>query len=95
MQSISARLSGKIMTAVLLAQHDLKYLITCLCCQPRHYKVAQAAHKCKSTEELIALRDYLDKHKAQGLPANLKSFFEELITRRKQNETHDCIDEQD
>jgi len=77
------------MTVLLLEQHDLKYLITCLCCQPRHYKVAQAAHKCKSVEELIALRDYLDEHKAQGLPGNLKSFFEELIIRRQKNERHD------
>ena len=74
------------MTAVLLAQHNLAHLESCLCCQPKHHMIAKAAHRCVTIEELIALRDHLRQHR---MPQNLERYFEELITRRKQNETHD------
>lgn len=73
-------------------KHDLKYLVSCLCCQARHYNIASASHKCDTIEELVQLRDYLREHK---MPPNLERFFNELILRRQKNEEHDRIDVKD
>lgn len=65
---------------------DLEYLVSCLCCQARHYNIASATHSLDTLKQVIEFRDYLRQH---NMPSNLERFFNTVIERREKNERHD------